>query len=72
MNPQNHSLFENNAATPEESPVPAVQVRNYTFAYPSGEGDRRESPAVLSDVSLLRSRWSHRLGKDHPFALSQT
>lgn len=52
MNPQNHSLFENNAATPEESPVPAVQVRNYTFAYPSGEGDRRESPAVLSDVSL--------------------
>ncbi len=52
MSSQNHSLFENNAATPEESPVPAVQVRNYTFAYPSGEGDRRESPAVLSDVSL--------------------
>ncbi len=98
MNPQNHSFFENNAATPEESPIPAVQVRdqapelpgqswgaaaygasplralkdascpcadvieespvpavqmrNYTFAYPSGEGDRRESPAVLSDVSL--------------------
>lgn len=52
MNPRNHSFFENNAETPEESPIPAVQVRGYSFAYPHEEGDRRESPAVLSDVSL--------------------
>ena len=52
MNPQNHSFFENNVVAPEESPVPAVQVRGYSFAYPPGEGDRGESTAVLSDVSL--------------------
>ena len=52
MNPQNRSFFENNAATPEESPIPAVQVRGYSFAYPSGEGDCRESSAVLTNVNL--------------------
>ena len=98
MNPQNHSLFENNAAAPEESsvlavqvsdqvpelpgrscgaaasgtsplrapkdascpcadvieesPVPAVRVCGYTFVYPSGEGDRGESCAVLSNANL--------------------
>ena len=52
MNPQNHSFFENNAETPEEFPIPAVQVRDYSFAYPPEEGDCRESSAVLSNVNL--------------------
>ena len=52
MNPQNHSLFENNADVIEESPVPAVQLSDYSFAYPFEEGDCRESRAVLGNVNL--------------------
>ena len=36
----------------EESPVPAVQVSGYSFAYPSEEGDCRGSRAVLNAVNL--------------------
>ncbi|MEI2997940.1 MAG: ABC transporter ATP-binding protein [Senegalimassilia faecalis] len=52
MNPQNRFRFDSAADATEESPVPAAQVSGYSFAYPSEEGDCRESRAVLNNVSL--------------------
>ena len=52
MNPQNRFCFDSAADATEESPVPAVQVRGYSFAYPPEESDCRESSAVLTNVSL--------------------
>ncbi len=40
------------ADTAEGFPIPTVQVRGYSFAYPPEEGDRRESCAVLNNVNL--------------------
>ena len=52
MNPQNRFCFDSAADATEESPVPAVWVSGYSFAYPSEEGDCRESCAVLNNVNL--------------------
>lgn len=52
MNPQNRFHFDSVADATEESPVPAVRVSGYSFAYPSEEGDCRESCAVLNNVNL--------------------
>ena len=52
MNPQNRFCFDSAADATEESPVPAVQVCGYSFAYPPEEGDCCESRAVLNNVSL--------------------
>ena len=51
MNPQNHSYFENNAATPEESPIPAVQVSDQVPELPG-----RSCGAAASGISLIAKR----------------